>query len=764
MNWSSSYRNFLTSFRSSLQIRKPWFRKLVTVIWIFFFGTFVGLPLYIVLVEANPGNFFGGMPELKSIENPENDFSSEVISADGASLGRYFVLHRSQVTFDQLPPVLVKTLLISEDHRFYDHSGLDLWSYFRVLQGILTLNSQGGGSTLTQQTAKNLFSTRGEELKGKLGEASGALDLLISKTKEWIIAVKLERNFTKEEIIALYLNTVPFNNNAYGIKVAAETYFSKRVSELNQNEAALLVGMLQGTQRFNPIEFPERAQSKRNDVLFKLRQHNVLTKAAYDSLSVLPLQLHFSVQNHNQGIATYFRSVLDAELSAWCRENGYSLRESGLKIYTTIDSRIQLLAEEAVREHMKKVQRDFEAAWGSRNPWTNEGGQEVKDYLQRKIERTRLYASLVREYGEGSDSVQIMLNRKKRMRVFTWKGDRDTLFSSMDSLRYYNRFLHTGLMAMDPHTGEVKAWVGGINHRYFKYDHVHQGKRQPGSTFKPFVYGKAMEDGFSPCQELLDITPVINTGNSTYWPENAGGGHGEGQSYTIRQALAKSLNSITLQVMDKVKPENVVDFAHRLGIKSELNPFYSLALGTSTVALDEMVGAYSAVVNLGTYTQPYYITRIEDKYGNVIARFEPTTTGQKISQETAYKMIYLLRGGVEEEGGTSGSLSPAVTVGNEVGGKTGTTDNASDAWYMGITHDLVTGIWVGGEEPSIHFPNWGSGAATRSALPIFDRFMTKVYRHPEVGVTKGQFRQPDSNENLNFDCMENSDDLSDKDL
>jgi len=760
MNFLSATKNFLNKTRSSLLIKKTWFGKAVRVIWIFFFLGVIGLPLYIYLVEANPANLFGGMPELRSIENPESDLSSEVISADGASLGRYFWYNRSPITYEQLPPVLVKTLLVSEDHRFYEHSGLDLWSFFRVVKGVITFSQQGGGSTLSQQTAKNLFSTRGDELKGRLGDFSGALDLLISKTKEWIIAVKLERNFTKEEIIALYLNTVPFNNNAYGIKIAAQTYFGKRVGDLNQNEAALLVGMLQGTYRFNPIEFPERAKDKRDDVLWKLADHHVLTQKSYDSLRALPLQLRFWVENENEGIATYFRSVLRAQLLPWCRENGYDLFDSGLKIYTTIDSRVQLLAEEAVREHMKSLQRSFENAWGNRNPWTNESGAEIKDFLQRKIKSSARYSSLVRQYGEGADSVNIMLNRKKRMRVFTWNGSRDTLFSSMDSLRYYSRFLHAGMMTMDPRTGAVKAWVGGISHRHFKYDHVHQGKRQPGSTFKPFVYGKAMEDGFSPCQEFLDITPPITIGNTLYQPPNANGTFGDGQSYTIRQALAKSLNSITLQLMDKIKPESVVEFANRMGVVSPLEPVYSLALGTSNVSLDEMVAAYSTVVNLGTYTEPYYITRIEDKYGNVLARFEPKTR-QAINQETAYKMIYLLRGGVEEEGGTSGSLSPMVTEGNEVGGKTGTTDHASDGWYMGITHNLVTGVWVGGDEPSIHFPTWGSGAATRTALPIYDKFMSKIYRHPELGISKGQFRQPDSNANLNFECLSNADDPND---
>lgn len=752
MNSSPSPKGWLPKAKVLLLSKKPWYRKIVKAVWILFFSFVLGLPLYIYLVMRNPYNLFGGMPGLKAIENPENDLSSEVIPADGVSLGRYFRYNRSNITYEQLPPLLVNTLLISEDHRFYDHSGLDYWSYLRVIWGVITLNKQGGGSTLTQQTAKNLFSTRGEELNGRLARLGTPVELLISKTKEWIIAVKLERNFTKEEIIALYLNTVPFNNNAYGIKVAAETYFSKSPDRLAIHEAALLVGMLQGTTRFNPIEYPERALNKRNDVLKKLYVHRYIrSQKEYDSLTALPLQLDFAVQDHNEGLATYFRGVIKNDLQRWCRKNGYDLAESGLKIYVTIDSRLQRFGEEAVASHMRKLQREFDREWGSRNPWVDGNGHEIKDFLDRKIKATATYKNLVKRYGEDSDSLRIMLTWKKRMRVFTWRGDRDTLLSTMDSLRYYNRFLQTGLMAMHPETGEIKAWVGGIGYRHFQFDHVRQAKRQPGSTFKPFVYGKAMEDGFSPCYELLDVSPSINIGGTIYQPPNANGTFGDGEKYTLRQAMAKSLNSVTMQMMDVLKPDNVAAFARRVGINSELDPVYSLGLGTSSVSLEELVGAYCTYVNLGIHTEPYCITRIEDKHGNVIENFVPA---RKVAtdEKTAYKMIHMLRGGVEEEGGTSGALSSAVVEGNEVGGKTGTTDNASDGWYVGITPNLVTGVWVGGEEPSIHFPSWGFGSGGRSALPIFDTFMTKVYQHPGIGFPKGHFKQPASGLDMTLEC------------
>jgi penicillin-binding protein 1A len=735
-------RDITQKINTLLLSEKPWFKKVIKAIWIVFFIMVLGLPLYIYGVIKNPYDLFGALPSLRAMENPENDLSSEVISADGVSLGRYFRYNRSQISYDELPPLLVRTLLISEDHRFYEHSGMDFWSYIRVIKGIITFDSQGGGSTLTQQTAKNLFRTRDEELKGKLGRLASPIDLLISKTKEWIIAVKLERNFTKEEIIALYLNTVPFNNNAYGIKIAAETYFNKSLKKLNLQEAALLVGMLQGTYRFNPIEYPERALNKRNDVLNKLYVHHYISNKTCDSLKALPLRLKFSVQNQNQGIATYFRSVLKNELTIWCKEHGYDLFESGLKIYTTIDSRMQRFAEEAMSDQMRKLQTEFDREWGARNPWLDDNKIEIDDFLQRKIKRTNTYKNLRFHYPEGSDSINIMLTRKKRMRIFTWKGECDTIFSSMDSLRYYSRFLQSGLLSMNPINGEVKAWVGGINHKYFKYDHVYQSKRQPGSTFKPFVYGKAIEDGYSPCHQFLDISPTIEINGVQYYPANAGGGHGNGKSYTLRQALALSLNSITMQLMQKLKPENVAAFANRVGINSQLDVVYSLGLGTSNVSLGELVGAYGGFVNLGICNEPYYLTRIEDKDGNVLASFIPRSK-QVMSQETAYKIVYLLRGGVEEDGGTSGSLSSAVIENNEVGGKTGTTDNASDGWYVGVTHDLVTGIWVGGDEPSIHFPSWQFGSGGRTALPMWDKYMQKIYSHASIGFSKGNFKQPD---------------------
>jgi penicillin-binding protein 1A len=727
-------------------------------IWIFFLAIIIAIPLYVFCVSIDLFGLFGGMPSLKQIENPENDLSSELISADGVSLGRYFRYNRSQVTYEQLSPELVNTLLYSEDHRFYDHSGMDFWAYPRVLFGILTFNSKGGGSTITQQLAKNLY-TINPELDGHLSKLGKLPRRVIQKTKEWIISIYLEKNFTKEEIITMYLNTSDFSSNAYGIKVAAETYFNKQPSEMNLQESAVLVGMLQAPSFYNPQNNPNNALTKRNEVLFKLRNYEYITSEQYDSIKALPIELQYAVQNQNQGLATYFRNVLRNDLMTWCKEHDLDLWDSGLKIYTTIDSRMQRMAEDAMAEHMMKLQTEFNREWKARkrDPWTDENtGAEIKNFLQRKIKKTEAYRILTEKYGSDSDSVQIMLNQKKKMRVFTWKGERDTLFSSMDSLRYYNYFLQSGLMSMDPETGAIKAWVGGLNHKFFKYDHVKQSTRQPGSTFKPFVYGTAIEAGFSPCMELLDISPTIKVSGGTWNPDNADGPpKGTGEKMNLRQAMARSVNSVTAQVMQRVGPQNVVEFAQRLGIRSPLDPVPSICLGTSDVTLYEMVAAYCAFVNLGIQIEPYYITRIEDKNGNVIENFVPKTK-QALDERTAYKMIFMLQGGVQESGATSLGLSRELKIDNEIGGKTGTTNNASDGWYMGVTSNLVTGVWVGGDERSIRFPNWSFGAGSKSARPIFDKYMVKVYRTPEVGYPKGFFKRPSSGLDMTLDCSKYS--------
>jgi len=762
---NSSKRTISYRLRKILATKKPWLQKVVKAVWILFLCVILGLPFFVFAVSIDLFGLFGDMPKLTQIENPENDLSSELIAADGVSLGRYFTYNRSQVSYDELSPDLVNALLYSEDHRFYEHSGLDFPAYLRVLYGILTFDQQGGGSTITQQLAKNLYTQNREMgLDGSLSRMGGMVKRVIEKTKEWIISVYLEKNFTKEEILAMYLNTAFFSSNAYGIKVAAETYFNKEPDSLNIQESAVLVGLLQAITRFNPVLNPDNSLRKRNEVIAKLYRHRYIkTFEEYDSLIKLPIELEYAVENHNEGLATYFRSVIKNDLMAWCKENGYDLEDSGLKIYTTIDSRMQRYAEEAVQESMGDLQKVFNEHWKGRNPWIDDNRQEIKGFLESRIRQTDAYRTLVAKYGQKSDSVHYYLNVKRPMRIFAWNGERDTLFSFMDSLHYYKRFMHAGFMSMDAHTGEIKAWVGGINHKYFKYDHVRQGKRQPGSTFKPFVYGLAMETGYSPCMEFFDISPSFNLPEGgQYYPPNADGTRGSGEKMNLRQAMARSVNSITAQLLQRLQPDNVVKFAHRVGIDSHLDPVPSLCLGVNDVSLFELVGAYGTFVNSGIHTEPFYITRIEDKNGNVLENFIPKTV-EAISERTAYKMIHMLQGGVQEEGGTSLGLPYELKVDNELGGKTGTTNQASDGWYVGVTKDLVSGAWVGGDERSIHFESWVMGQGGRTARPIWEKYMLKVYADELLPYKKGPFKRPVSGLDITLDCGEYSTDPGESD-
>ena len=709
------------------------------------------LPLYFYTVSIDAFGLYGGMPSIRALENPENDLSSELIASDGYSLGRYYRNNRSQVAYKDLSPELVNTLLSSEDHRFHQHSGIDLKGLLRAVTGVLTFKYAGGGSTITMQLAENLFKTMSEN-EGHLYKVPGVKQLII-KTKEWIIAAQLERNFTKKEIMAMYLNTVSFGSNAFGIKTAAETFFGKSTDSLNYQESAVLIGLLQGTTAFSPVQNYDRSLSKRNQVLDKIYRQGHLSEQELDSIKSLEIDLSsYDVANQNKGLATYFRSVILWDLLAWCKENGYDLYEDGLKIYTTIDSRMQKYAEEAVSDHMAELQEKFFEHWEGRDPWIDpETGRVISNFVEKRFRQTEHYRKLVKKYGKDSDSLKIVMNKPRKMTVFTWEGDKDTLFSPLDSVRYYKHFLHTGMMSMDPHTGQVKSWVGGINHRAFKYDHVRQGKRQPGSTFKPFVYGTAIEQGYAPCYEVPDVAVTFQVPGGTWTPPNSDGKYGSGEKMTIRQGMARSVNTITAYLMQEVKPENVVEFAQRVGIESQLDAVPALSLGVNDVSVYELVGAYSTFANSGIYTRPNYILKIEDKNGNIIENFVPETR-QAISQETAYKMLHMLKGGVEESGGTSRGLSMELKLDNEIGGKTGTTNNASDGWYMGVTKDLVTGIWVGGDERSIHLRSWILGQGAFTARPIWEKYMLKVYNDETLGYEKGTFRRPPGGVDVSLDC------------
>jgi penicillin-binding protein 1A len=733
--------------------RTSFWGVLIKWFWIGF-GAFLAISiLYFISVRVNLFNLYGPLPSYHSLENPEaeNDLSSILYSSDGVILGKYFRYNREQATFDDLSPQFVNALLCTEDIRFYDHAGIDAKGLLRAL---IYMGSQGGGSTITQQLAKNLFRTREEELQGHLYRLGlHKLNLVISKTKEWIVAYELEKSFTKNEIMAMFLNTILFGHNAYGIEVAAKTFFNTTPDQLDYLQSALLVGMLNKPTKYSPIMNPENALDKRTEVLYNLHKYNFISREEYDTLKAQPLGLDYSPEGHTEGLAPYFRTAIRPQLLSWAKENNYDLFESGLRIYTTIDSRMQVYAEEAIREHMSYLQELFDAHWDGQNPWRDEDGREMEDFLERAIRRTQRYRDLVRKYGRNSDSINIVLNTAYPMTVFSWEGDIDTLMSPFDSLKYYKNFLQTGFMAMDPKSGHIKAWAGGIDYRYFKYDHVYQGRRQPGSTFKPFVYTAAIDHGYSPCFEVEDAPVTFRIPGQvrpTYTPQNYNRKF-TGERMTIRQGMARSKNSVTAFMMKILTPETVVDYAQAMGVESPLDPVPSLCLGVSDVSVYELVGAYSTFVNRGVYTKPYFIIRIEDKYGNLIQEFPPRTR-EVLSEETAWLMLYMLRGSTEEEGGTALGLSRELRIDNEIGAKTGTTQNASDGWFVGLTSDLAAGVWVGGDDRSIHFRTSALGQGARTAMPIWDSFMRKVYQDEELGYEKGPFARPIKPLSVVIDC------------
>jgi penicillin-binding protein 1A len=720
-------------------------KKPILFLWLGFVGFFLGLLLYIFLVKVNFLNLFGEMPSFEKLENPKSELASELYSEDKVLLGKYFRENRSSVEYEEISPLFVNTLLATEDIRFDEHSGIDLKGLVAIVPSLLA-GQRRGSSTISQQLAKNLFDTRDERYDGLLSKIPG-LKTVIVKTKEWITAIYIERSYTKKEIITMYLNTVDFGSNAYGIKVAAQTFFDKQPADLSYQECAVLVGVLKAPTLYSPVLNPKNALNRRNTVLEQLEKYQFLSPKTRDSLKALPIDLRFQVENHNKGSATYFRAVVADYLRDWCKKNNYDLYADGLKIYTTIHSKVQIYAEQAVEEHMKSIQAKFFDHWQKRNPWTDESGKEIPNFIQSVTKRSDLYNLYKQAYEGNQDSIDFYMNKKRKVKVFTWKGEKDTVFSPIQEIKYYKWYLQAGFVSMDPTTGHIKAWVGGINHKYFKYDHVKQGKRQPGSTFKPFVYATAMENGYTPCDEFPDVPTTFQffdgKENKTWTPQNSEGVY-TGKNLTLRQAMARSVNSITANMMKIVGPDKVVQTAKKLGIVSPLEAVPALCLGSSDVSIFELVNAYSTFVNNGTWTEPIFITRIEDKYGNIIQEFVPQTK-EAMNEESAYLMVHMLKGGTEEKDGTAlGLYRFKIFGGNEVGGKTGTTSNYSDGWFVGITHNLVAGAWVGGDDRSIHFRTYALGQGSRLALPIVGKFFEKVYADSTTGIKKGYFNRPKS--------------------
>ncbi|AKQ47422.1 transglycosylase [Rufibacter radiotolerans] len=724
-------------------------------LWKLFGLGVVFVVVYFVAVDLNLFYLFGASPGLDDLENPRSNLPSEIYTADGVMVGRYFRENRDPVPFDSISPMMVKALVATEDERFYEHQGIDPISVLAAVKDNLKGDSRGA-STLTQQLAKNLYKTRTKNTKGVLGYIPG-ISTVVAKTKEWNTSIKLEQRYTKDEILGMYLNTVDFGSNAFGIKVAAKTFFSTTPEKLKPEEAAMLVGVLKAPTTYNPKFNPKNALARRNVVLQQMARNQVITPAQADSLSQLPITLKYQVEQHLDGVPAYYRQAVNEFVRTWAEKHELDMYSDGLKIYLTIDSRMQNLAEEALREKMKTLQNRFEGHWRNRNPWVDDQDNEIPGFIESAIKRTGVYQSLKNKYGNDTTAINRALNEPKVMTVFSYKGPKEMTMSSMDSLRYYKRFLRAGMMTMDPFTGHIKAWVGGIDYENFKYDHVKQAKRQPGSTFKPFVYAAAIDQGYSPCDKIQDqrvTIKYVENGKPMEWTPNNADHSISGRQMTLRHAMGRSINTVTAQLTEAIGPEAVRKFARRLGITSPMQAVPSIGLGSNDVNIYEMVNAYSTFVNNGFLNKPMLVLRIEDRSGNVIEQFNPQQK-RVITEETAFLMVHMLKGSMEEPGGTSQALweYDLWKKGNQIGGKTGTTSNHSDGWYMGVSKNLVTGVWVGGEDRSIHFRTSATGEGSKTALPIFGRFMEKVYKDPNLGIKLGTFPKPTVKINKPYNCI-----------
>jgi penicillin-binding protein 1A len=716
---------------------------------------FVLFPVVVIFSALAGLIAFADLPSLKELENPKANLASEVISSDMQVLGKFYIENRTDVSFSDLPPHLVNALVATEDARFYRHSGVDIKALFRSIAGVIKGRSEssGGGSTLSQQLAKMLFPRQ------KLNRFS----LVFRKFKEWIIAVKLEKNYTKDEIISMYLNKFDFINNAVGIKSASAVYFNTKPSELRIEEAAVLVGMAKNPSLYNPVKHPIRALERRNTVIAQMKKYNFISEREADSLKKIPIKLHFSPQGHNEGTAAYFREFIREFMRNWCKNHKrpdgkpYDLYKDGLKIYTTVDARMQKYAEEATAEWLgKELQPKFFEHWKGRKnaPFYRLSDKETNDLLVVSMRRSERYRVMKED---GKSDVEILAAFKKPVEttLFSWKGEIDTLISPWDSMRYSKYFLQTGFMAMDPSTGYVKAWVGGINYKHFKYDHVMTGKRQVGSTFKPFVYTLAMQEEWSPCYKVPNIPVTFELPEGGTWtPRNSDGKYGG--MMTLKRGLALSVNTITAYVMKQFGPAAVVNLARKMGIQSPLEAVPSLCLGTADLSVYEMVGANATFANQGVWSEPGFITRIEDKNGIVLDEFIPKRI-EAISPQTAYLALNLMKGVVDY--GTGARLRYRYDIRVPLAGKTGTTQNNSDGWFMGITSDVVAGCWVGCEDRSAHFRSTDLGQGASMALPIFGIFFKKCQNDTSLAFKGEDFVKPAGiNPKLELDCSKYNED------
>mgnify|MGYP001008180318 CR=1 FL=1 len=710
---------------------RAWYTKTCVA----FVSSTLALFLYLGMVDINFLWLFGKSPGFAQIMHPNTSEASEIYSADNKLIGKYFNENRTPVKYDEVNPQFWHALVDTEDERFYHHFGIDFQGMFAAMKDALIHHDARGASTITQQLAKNMFRVRTQYSTGLIGKIPG-IRILVMKSKEWIIALKLEMLYDKKDIITMYANTVDFGSNAFGIKTACKTYFNTTPKNITTEQAAVLVGMLKATTHYNPITNPQNSLRRRNVVLNNMVAHGDLSKQVFDSLSVEPIKLNYSVETNYDGQAKYFREAVADYLKDWCRDNGYDLYSSGLKIYTTIDTRLQKYAEDAAIKQMKQIQRNFNNHWGNRDPWIDENGKVIPNFIEGIAQRQPVYKSLVARFPNNPDSIKYYLNKPHTVKLFDYeKGTIEKELSTMDSIRYMVHFMHCAFLAMEPQTGAVKAWVGDIDFNSWKYDKV-TAMRQPGSTFKLFVYTEAMNQGLTPCDKRRDEYISMQVYDkrkhemTTWTPSNANGSF-SGDSMALKSAFARSINSVAVRLGQEMGISRIIETAHKMGIKSPLDDAPSLALGSSDVNLLEMVNAYATVANDGKHHEPVLVTRILDKDGNEVYAV-PTGEEQAIPYKSAFLVQQLLESGMREPGGTSMALWGYV--GNyrdtDFGGKTGTSNNHSDAWFMGVSPKLVVGAWVGGEYRSIHFRTGALGQGSRTALPICGYFLQAVFKDP----------------------------------
>jgi len=725
----------------------------------FFWTVFaLGVLSIITIFSSAALGLLGQMPELEQLENPKTNLATQILSSDGVVLGKfYFNDNRTPIAFDALPKNLVNALIATEDERFFSHSGIDLKGTLRALA---YLGKKGGASTVSQQLARQLFV--GVRSRNKA-------EAVLQKFKEWVLAVQLERRYTKKEIIAMYLNIYDFGYSADGVQSAAKIYFNTTPKALSIEQSATLVGMLKNSSLFNPLRRPERVEKRRNVVLNQMKRNGFVSEVELDSLKQIPLEIDYTPDSHREGLATYFRAYLQQFMRKWTKDNpkpdgtNYDIFRDGLRIYTTLDSRLQQMGETAVDAHMANLQEEFflqnTPTENPTAPFLDLREGEIDTLLHNKARRSERWRKM-RASGKDEDAIWASFQKPVEMEVFSWKGDRDTLMSPLDSIRYYKHFLRASMMSMNPLTGHVKAWVGGFNYKHFQYDQVYQGRRQIGSTFKPFLYATAIDQlRLSPCDILPDalfcIEPLKHGNVDAWCPKNSGDKYG--RMRTLKNALANSVNTVSARLMDRVGPRPVINLARKMGITSYLPAVPSIALGTPDISLLEMVGAYSTFANKGIYVKPIMISRIEDKNGTVLFEVVPETK-DVLSQESAFVTIDLLKGVTEGGSGIRLRHQGAdehnyayknVVTGypyqfeNPIAGKTGTTQNQSDGWFMGMVPNLVTGVWVGGEDRSVHFKDIAFGQGATMALPIWAMYMRDAYAIPELGISMEDFEPPE---------------------